>query len=93
MTLPPALLALLLPYLADPQAATTVGASGSAHSITVALTQRAKLLQEENDELYDLLKHSETGRLKEEVRGLRRALRRMEGALRGKSRVLRCKTC
>jgi len=47
----------------------------------VALTQRAKLLQEENDELYGLLKSSETGGLMEEVRELRRAVRRMEGAL------------
>ena len=52
-----------------------------------ALTQRAKLLQEENDELYGLLKRSETGRLKEEVRGLRRALKRMESALNGEWRV------
>lgn len=58
----------------------------------VALTQRAKLLQEENDELYELLKRSETGRLKEEVRGLRRALKRMENALNGEwgVRVIAC---
>lgn len=57
--------------------------SSSSNSVMVALTQRAKLLQEENDELYELLKRSETGRLKEEVRGLRRALKRMENALNG----------
>jgi hypothetical protein len=58
----------------------------------VALTQRANLLQEENNELYELLKHSETGRLKEEVRGLRRAMKRMESALNGEQRV-RALTC
>ncbi|KIJ56617.1 hypothetical protein M422DRAFT_238237 [Sphaerobolus stellatus SS14] len=82
VTLPPALLSLLLPYLADPQSQPGAPLGESAHSVTVAVTQRSKLLQEENDELYNLLKHSETGRLKEEVRGLRRALTKMEGALR-----------
>ena len=42
-----------------------------------------RLLQEENDELYDLLKQGETGKLKEEVRGLRRVVDRLESALRG----------
>ena len=51
--------------------------------MNTALAQRAKLLQEENDELYELLKSSETGKLKEEVRGLRRAVNRLETALRG----------
>lgn len=51
--------------------------------MTAALTQRARLLQEENDELYNLLKHGETGKLKEEVRGLRRVVDKLEGALRG----------
>ncbi|KAI9512208.1 hypothetical protein F5148DRAFT_1164818 [Russula earlei] len=46
-------------------------------------TTRAKLLQEENDELYELLKSSETGKLKEEVRSLRRVVNRLETALRG----------
>jgi hypothetical protein len=50
-----------------------------------ALTQRARLLQEENDELYELLKHGEIGLMKEEVHGLRRAVLRLESALRGKS--------
>lgn len=53
--------------------------------MTIALTQRAKQLQEENDELYDLLKHGETGRLKEEVRALRQVVRKMERALTGMS--------
>ena len=83
VTLPPPLLSLLLPYMADPLAAELSGSNSSSNSVMVALTQRAKLLQEENDELSELFKHSETGRLKEEVRGLRRALKRMEGALTG----------
>lgn len=60
-----------------------VAASSGSSTVTAALTQRARLLQEENDELYDLLKHGETGKLKEEVRGLRRVVERLEGALRG----------
>lgn len=51
--------------------------------MATALTLRAKLLQEENDELYELLKFGETGKLKEEVKGLRRVVQRLEGALRG----------
>ena len=85
VTLPAPLLSLLLPYMADPLAAEPSGSS--FNSVMVALTQRAKLLQEENDELYGLLRRSETGGLKEEVRGLRRAMRRMEGALTGEWRV------
>lgn len=55
----------------------------SSSTVSAALTQRVRLLQEENDELYDLLKHGETGKLKEEVRGLRRVVDRLESALRG----------
>jgi len=51
--------------------------------VNTALKQRARILQEENDELYELLKSGETGKLKEEVRGLRRVVVRLEGALRG----------
>jgi len=51
--------------------------------VTTALTQRAHLLQEENDELYELLKHSETGKLKDEARGLRRVVAKLEVALNG----------
>jgi hypothetical protein len=53
--------------------------------VTAALIQRAKLLQQENDELHEILKSSETGKLKEEVMGLRRVVDRMEGALKGMS--------
>jgi hypothetical protein len=51
--------------------------------VTAALSQRSRLLQEENDEFYELLKRGETGRLKEEVRGLRKVVEKLEGALRG----------
>lgn len=52
-------------------------------TVTTALVQRTKLLQEENDELYELLKSGETGKLKEEVRGLRKVVDRLERALKG----------
>lgn len=77
ISLPPALTALLLPHL------TAVPKGTASTSSTAALTQRTRLLQEENDELYQLLKQGETGKLKEEVRGLRRLVERLEGALRG----------
>jgi WTAP/Mum2p family len=48
-----------------------------------ALIQRSRLLQEENDELYEILKVKETGKLKEEARGLRRVVQRLESGLRG----------
>ncbi|KAK0206365.1 hypothetical protein DFS33DRAFT_584704 [Desarmillaria ectypa] len=74
VTIPPQLMALLLPHI-QPEAG-----PGSS-SVTSALTQRVKGLQEENDELYDILKQGETGRLKEEVRSLRRVVRKLEDAL------------
>lgn len=82
VTLPPALVSVLLPHL-HAASATAPGATSASNTVTAALTQRARLLQEENDELYDLLKQGETGKLKEEVRGLRRVVERLEGALRG----------
>ena len=45
--------------------------------------QRVQLLQEENDELYLLLRRSETGKLKEQVAGLTQTVERMESALQG----------
>ena len=72
-------MSLLLPHLT--QRGTT--ASSGSGSVTTALIQRAKILQEENDELYELLKTGETGRLKEDVRALRRVVQKLEGALRG----------
>lgn len=44
--------------------------------------QRAQLLQEENDELYGLLRQGEVGKVKEEVSALRRLVQRLEGALK-----------
>lgn len=71
---------MLLPHV---NKATPTSPSSSS-TVNAALTQRVRLLQEENDELYDLLRHGETGKLKEEVRGLRRVVDRLESALRGK---------
>lgn len=73
-------MSFLLPHINDRSDATP-----SSGTITTALTHRAKVLQEENDELYELLKSGETGRLKEDVRALRRLVERLEGALKGQS--------
>ncbi|KII95054.1 hypothetical protein PLICRDRAFT_97150 [Plicaturopsis crispa FD-325 SS-3] len=81
VTLPPALVSILLPHINNANGG-NANAGSSSSTVTTALTQRARLLQEENDELYGLLKHGETGRLQEEVRGLRRVVSRLEGALR-----------
>jgi hypothetical protein len=81
ISLPPALVSVLLPHINCNKDNDTNGGGGT--TVTTALTQRVRLLQEENDELYELLKFSETGKLKEEVRGLRRMVERLEGALRG----------
>lgn len=78
ISLPPALLSLLIPHLNNAASQST-----GSNTVTTALTQRAHLLQEENDELYELLKQSETGKLKDEVRGLRRAVAKLENALTG----------
>lgn len=79
VTLPPPLLKLLLPSIRDASQATEAASS----TVVNALTQRVKALQEENEELYQILKVKETGKLKEEVRGLRRVVHRLEGSLRG----------
>ncbi|KAG6830828.1 hypothetical protein H0H92_014480 [Tricholoma furcatifolium] len=81
VTLPPALVSVLSPHL-HALSSVACGATTGSNTVNAALTQKVRLLQEENDELYDLLKSSETGRLKEEVRGLRRVVARLEGALR-----------
>ena len=93
ITLPPALISILIPHINKSLASSppdevgdaqgSSGGSGAASTTTTALIQRVRLLQDENDELYDLLKHGETGRLKEEVRSLRRVVARLERALRG----------
>ena len=82
ISLPPPLVSLLLPHINDRSDAT---APSSSSTVTAALTQRVKVLQEENDELYEILKIGETGRLKEDVRSLRRVVQKLEGALRGTS--------
>jgi len=79
VTLPPALLSVLLPHINNAAGSTAATSS----TVTAALTQRARLLQEENDELYELLKSSETGKLTDEVRGLRRTVAKLQGALEG----------
>ncbi|KAH9853557.1 hypothetical protein C2E23DRAFT_868001 [Lenzites betulinus] len=83
-TIPPALMSLLLPHLNQPPTDATSGSS----TVTTALVQRVKILQEENDELYELLKTAETGRLKEDVRALRRVVQKLEGALRESHQVI-----
>ncbi|KZP32935.1 hypothetical protein FIBSPDRAFT_848193 [Athelia psychrophila] len=85
ISLPPALLAVLLPHINNPH--TSQGA-GAGSTVTAALTQRATLLQEENDELYEMLKSGETGKLKEEVRGLRRVVDRLQGALKESQQII-----
>ncbi|KAF9476481.1 hypothetical protein BDN70DRAFT_882303 [Pholiota conissans] len=85
VTLPPALLSVLLPHInSSAQNAT----SNTTSTVNAALTQRARVLQEENDELYELLKHSETGKLKDEVRGMRRVVAKLEGALKDSHKVI-----
>ncbi|KAI0832342.1 hypothetical protein BC628DRAFT_1406826 [Trametes gibbosa] len=83
-TIPPALMSLLLPHLNQH----STSATASSSTVTTALVQRVKILQEENDELYELLKTAETGRLKEDVRALRRVVQKLEGALRESHQVI-----
>lgn len=82
INLPPPLLSVLLPHIND----RSNQATSVSGSVTAALTHRVKVLQEENDELYELLKIGETGRLKEDVRALRRVVQKLEGALLGASK-------
>ncbi|THG97532.1 hypothetical protein EW145_g7599 [Phellinidium pouzarii] len=81
VSLPPALLSLLLPHIKSQPPSSAHGATSS--TMTAALMQRARVLQEENDELYELLRLSETGTLKEEVHCLKRVVSRLEQALKG----------
>ncbi|KAG7096812.1 hypothetical protein E1B28_004220 [Marasmius oreades] len=76
VTLPPALIALLLPHINNN------APSGSGGTTMAALMQRVRLLQEENDQLYDILKEGETGQLKEEVQTLRRLVVKLESTLK-----------
>ena len=85
----PKLLAILMPHILPVSVMGPDGTSGSG-SATVphpgmmnALLQRAKLLQDENDELYAVLRRNETGKLDEEVKALRRIVSKLERSLRG----------
>lgn len=80
VTLPPAILSVLLPHI---EAADNNTASSVSATVAGGLNQRMRQLQEENDELYNLLKTTETGKLKDEVRSLRKAVAKLEGALKG----------
>jgi hypothetical protein len=74
---------VLLPHINKAASSEGMGVASSSSTVNTALTQRVRILQEENDELYEILKSGETGKLKVEVRGLRRVVERLEGALRG----------
>lgn len=76
---------LLLPHLKN----ASKPAESSSSTVITALTQKVKLLQDENDELYQILRVKETGKLKEEVRSLRKVVQRLETSLRGLSLPLR----
>ncbi|VDC04166.1 unnamed protein product [Peniophora sp. CBMAI 1063] len=87
VSLPPSFVSFLLPHL---NSASTDASTGSASgTVATALTARNKLLQDENDELYELLKGTETGRLKEEARALRRAVARLEVALKDSHQIIK----
>lgn len=88
VTLPPALVSVLLPHISKAASSEGTGVASSSSTVNTALTQRVRILQEENDELYEMLKSGETGKLKEEVRGLRRVVERLEGALRESHQVI-----
>ncbi|KDQ29334.1 hypothetical protein PLEOSDRAFT_1076107 [Pleurotus ostreatus PC15] len=79
ITLPPAYVSILLPQL---DAASRPSSTAPGSTVTAALTQKVKALQEENDELYQILQYSETSKLKEEVHVLRSSVTRLESALR-----------
>jgi len=79
-------MAILMPHLVNERNALmrsgpSTGPPNAA--LVAALRQRATVLQEENDELYGVLRRAETGRLDEEVKGLRILVRKLERALRG----------
>lgn len=88
VTLPRPVVSLLVKHLAS----SNDQASASTSSVATALTQRVQLLQEENDELYLLLRRSETGKLKEQVSSLTQTVASLEAALQGtRGRDLICK--
>ncbi|KAF8605401.1 hypothetical protein BDV93DRAFT_554771 [Ceratobasidium sp. AG-I] len=73
--IPPPVLALLAPLIAHGPS------TSSSAPLASAISQRIKLLQAENDELYELLRVSEAARAREEVVGLRKVVKRLEGLL------------
>ncbi|EAU84889.1 hypothetical protein CC1G_00408 [Coprinopsis cinerea okayama7 len=84
ITLPPSILSILGQQLRSSAKDSAPGSS----TVINALIQRSRLLQEENDELYEILKLKETGKLKEEVRGLRKVVQRLESGLRESHQVI-----
>lgn len=81
VTLPPAALAVLQNHI-DTKHPADVQANTSS-TMTTALVQRTRVLMDENNELYDLLRIGETGKLKEEVYLLKGVISRLERALKG----------
>lgn len=82
-------MAILLPHLVNERNAAL--GTGPINTVThsglvAALRQRTSMLQEENDELYSVLRRAETGRLDEEVKGLRRLIGKLERSLKGETR-------
>ncbi|KAF8759726.1 WTAP/Mum2p family [Rhizoctonia solani] len=69
ISIPAPVLALLSPLV------THGPSTGTPAPLSNAITQRLKLLQTENDELYELLRSSELARQREEVVGLRRTIK------------------
>ncbi|KAJ8523418.1 hypothetical protein ONZ45_g138 [Pleurotus djamor] len=84
ITLPPSFLSILLPQLE----VSKPSASSKPSTVTAALTQKVKALQEENDELYTLLKYTETSKLKEEVESLRVTVTSLEKALQHSNSII-----
>lgn len=80
MRIPSNIFSVLVPHINN--AAQRKPASGSS-TVAAALNSKLQVLQAENDELYELFKVGETGKLQEEVRALRRAAKKLEDSLRG----------
>lgn len=88
ISLPPAILSLIQPHITSQLSSD--GQSSSSTTMTAALIQRTRTLQDENDELYELLRVSETGKLKEEVQSLKRVVVRLQRALKGETNYFLC---
>ncbi|KAH7105680.1 hypothetical protein BKA62DRAFT_400166 [Auriculariales sp. MPI-PUGE-AT-0066] len=85
VALPPPIVSLLVNHLAhNPDSS-----AASTSSVTTALTQRVQLLQEENDELYALLRRSETGKLREQVSNMQQVIERLEAALQDSHSIIK----